>query len=488
MWHSPETRSTRHDRLLCLLRPLVLLVSLGGISPALPVQPETVPDLPDVAVDEFSAPVRQQILEARAAAQASPQNASASARLGRILHTYKLMPPAITCYRRARLLDPDNRELLYYLGIARLQSGQDAAAIADLRETLRLMPDYQPARLRLAELLLKKGDIDESIQLFETLLEAEPDTAWALHGLGQAHASRGDTDAAIVFYEQAVTQYARFGPAHYALGMLYRDKGDTGRARQHLERYQQHPKETPPHDDPLLEALLELDISPSTRIRRAQQLLRNGQTAQAEQLLRQAVEADPQSVPGHSELVRLYHQTGDFDKARKHYEAAVALYPGAVLAGLEYGNFLAEHGRFDEAVTAFAQVLEFHPGDADAHGLLGQAYEELGRTEEASRHYQAALASDPNNRHANFLQGRHLLTRGQTDEARVYFDRAIATADRDAALYLYQTALACHSASERDLALSYLQRARTAAADTGQRRLHGQITQTLANWQGATTR
>ena len=67
------------------------------------------------------------------------------------------MPPAITCYRRARLLDPDDRELVYYLGIARLQSGDDAAALADLRETLRLMPDYQPARLRLAELLMKTG-------------------------------------------------------------------------------------------------------------------------------------------------------------------------------------------------------------------------------------------------------------------------------------------------------------------------------------------
>ncbi len=488
MPYSPVTCNARHDRRSRLLRLPVLLLALGSTPPALPAQPGTPPDLPQVVVDEFSAPVRQQILAARAAAQASPQDATASARLGKILHSYKLMPPAITCYRRARLLDPDDRELVYYLGIARLQSGDDAAALADLRETLRLMPDYQPARLRLAELLLKNGDIDAAIQLFETILKAEPDTAWALHGLGQAHAGRGDADAAIRYYEQAVANYERFGPAHYALGLLYRDRGDTAQAREHLERYQQHPKETPPHNDPLLEALLELDISPSTQIHRAQLLLRNGQTAGAEQLLKQAVKAEPQSVPAHSELVRLYHQTNNFDMARQHYEAAVALYPGAVLAGLEYGNFLAERGRFDEAATTFARVLEYHPGDADAHGLLGQAYEELGQPEKASSHYQAALASDPTHRHANFLQGRHLLNSGRTQAARVHLDRAIATADRDTAMYLYQTALACHSASEHELALSYLQRARTTAADSGQRQLHGQIMQTLANWQGATRR
>jgi tetratricopeptide (TPR) repeat protein len=488
MLHNPAIRNARHDRLSCLLRLAVLLLAPVVTSPALPAQTGTLPDLPQVVVDEFSAPVRKQILAARAVAQASPQDAPASARLGKILHTYKLMPPAITCYRRARLLDPGDREVVYYLGIARLQSGDDVAALADLRETLRLMPDYQPARLRLAELLLKSGDIDEAIRLFETILRAEPDTAWALHGLGQAYASRGDAEAAIRYYEQAVAQYERFGPAHYALGLLYRDRGDAGPARQHLERYRLHPKETPPYNDPLLEALLELDISPSTQIRRAQLLLHNGQTDEAEKLLRQAVEADPQSVPGHSELVRLYHQTSDFDKARQHYEAAVALYPGAVLAGLEYGNFLAERGRFDEAAATFARVLEYHPGDADAHGLLGQAYEELGRTEEASHHYQAALESDPTNRHANFLLGRHLLASGRADDARIYLDRATSTADRETAMYLYQTALACHSAREHDLALSYLQRARTAAADSGQQGLHGQIMQTLANWQGATRR
>ena len=476
------------NTLTTLLHPILLILSLTLAPPALPAQPDSIPDVPDVVVDDFSAPVRQQILEAHASAKASPQDAAASARLGRILHAYKLLPPAISSYRRARLLDPADAELAYYLGIARLQSGDDAAALADLRETLRLMPDYQPARLRLAELLLKRGDLDEAIGLFDTVLAASPGTTWALQGLGQAHAGKGDTDPAIRYYEKAVAQYERFGPVHYALGLLYRDRGDSERARQHLERYRRHPKQTPPHDDPLLQALLVLDISPSTQIRRAQQRLRNGQTAEARKLLEQAIEGDPRSVQAHSELVRLYHQTGDFDRARQHYETAAALYPGAILAGLEYGNFLAERGKFDEAAVVFARVVEYHPAHADAHALLGQADEELGRTDKAAQHYQAALASDPTNRHANFLQGRYLLNSGQTDEARIYLDRAVASSDGDTALYLYQSALACHSASERDLAMSYLQRAGTAAAESGQRQLHVQIMQTMTNWQRATSR
>ena len=490
MYYNTTTHSPGQDILSCLLRlPLLLLaLALAATPPALPAQTLTLPDVPDVVVDDFSAPVRQQILEAHDSAKATPQDATASARLGRILHAYKLLPPAITSYRRARQLDPDDPELAYYLGIAQLQSGDDAAALTDLRESLRIMPGYQPARLRLAELLLKNGDLDEAIQLFENVLEAEPGTSWALHGLGQAHASKGETDSAIRYYEQAVAQYERFGPVHYALGLLYRDKGDAARARQHLESYQQHPKETPPHNDPLLKKLLLLDISPSTQIRRAQQLMRDGQTAEARKLLEQAVEGDPESVQAHSELVRLYHQTGDFDRARQHYEAAVALYPGAILAGLQYGNFRAERGEFDEAATVFARVVEYHPAHADAHALLGQAYEELGQQDKALQHYQAALAGDPTNRHANFLQGRHLLNSGRVDEARVYLDRAVATPDRQTAVYLYQTALACHSVNERDLALSYLQRARTAAADGGQRQLHAQIMQTLTNWQGTTSR
>ena len=97
----------------------------------------------------------------------------------------------------------------------------------------------------------------------------------------------------------------------------------------------------------------------------------------------------------------------------------------------------------------------------------------------------AALASDPTNRNANFLQGRHLLNSGQADEAREYLDRSAANPDRQTAMYLYQAALACHAANEHELALTYLQRARTEAADGGQRQLHAQIMQTLTNWQGA---
>ena len=461
----------------------LLLLALIPASPTLSAPPQTLPDVPNVVVDDFSAPVRRQIREAQAAAQAAPEDAAASARLGRILHAYKLLPPAITAYRRALQLDPDEPETRYYLAIARLQSGDDAAARSDLQETQRRLPDYQPARLRLAELLLKNGENDEAIRLFETLLKAEPGTPWALQGLGQAHAANGDTDAAIRYYEQAVAKHERFGQVHYALGLLYRDRGDADQARDHLQRYQRHPEDKPPHDDPLLQALLELDISPSTQIRRAQQLLRNGQTQQAEQLLQEAVAAEPDSVPGHGELVRLYHQSGDLDKARQHYEAAVSHYPGAILAGLEYGNFLAERGRFDQAVTVFGQVVEYHPGHADAHGLLGQAYEELGRSDDAARHYQAALANDPNNRHANFLQGRYLLRHGRADEARIHLDKATGILDRDTPLYLYQAALVCQEAGEGELALGYLQRARTLAAEGGQRQLLGQIMQTLTNWQ-----
>ena len=178
MPHRTARHSPGQHRPACRLHLIVLLSALAVTAAAGPPGDETLPDIPVLTVEEFSAPVRRQILDARAAAQNAPQDAAASFRLGRILHVYKLLPPAIDSYRRAVQLDPDNRELVYYLGIARLQSGDDAAALADLRESLRRMPDYQPARLRLAELLMKSGELDEAIRLFETVLENEPGNAW----------------------------------------------------------------------------------------------------------------------------------------------------------------------------------------------------------------------------------------------------------------------------------------------------------------------
>jgi tetratricopeptide (TPR) repeat protein len=441
------------------------------------------PPLPALAVDEFAAPVQEQIRTAYAAVQQDPKNATLNRQLGRVLHAYKLDTGAIISYRRARLLDPGSYEVAYYLGIAQLQSGNDSAAMEQLAEALTLNPDYQPARLRLAELLMKTGQLDEAGQLYTTLLDSPVDAARGHYGLGQIAFRGGDTATAITQYHQALQLFESFGPVHYALALAYRDKGDIRMADQHMALYRQYQKNGPPYNDPLLEALDELDISTRSAIRRARQQFESGRYPEAAKLLEAAVSTDPQSVEAHMKLVRLYSLMGDFEQLEQHYRAVVSLDPDLPAAHLLYGQALGDAGHYEQAIESLRKVFETEPDHVQANTYLAQACEELGRNDEALQHYRLAVAGEPNNRFVNYLLGRRLLADGQTAEATGHLEQATGPEDEQTVFYLYHTAIALDAAGTREQARPYLQRAREVAVAGGHQQLLGDIIRTQTQWQ-----
>ena len=468
-----------------LLHILVLLslVTVTSCSCDRAADPEQgLPAIPELAIADFAVPVQQQIMTAHAHLQANPLDAAANAGLGKILHAYKLLPWAISCYERARVLEPDDYTTAYYLGIASAQAGADAAAIDNLHAALQLHPEYAPARLRLAELLFKSGQLDAARALFEALLTRDADSPWAHHDLALVLTAQGEQPAAIDHNLRAVELFEAFGPAHYALALAYRDRGETEQAARHLARYKQHPDSKPPHVDPLMQALFELDISASAHIGRAKRLEAAGRQADAAQALEQAVAMEPESIEARSRLIGLYDALNDFDRAQQHYLAVTAIQPNAVLANLRFGAFLGRLGQLTEAAAAFERVLQTSPDNTMAHTLLGQALEEMQQPDAAERHYRLALASDPLNHQASILLARLLAKTGRIDAATPLLLKTLAAAERNHAFFLYQVALVYAAADRTGTAQDYLQQAREAALQDGQHSLLEQVLQTGRQW------
>lgn len=464
-----------------VLLPLVMLAAYSCDHGAAPGQ--ELPAIPELTVADFAVPVQQQIMDARAQLQANPLDTAANVNLGNILHAYKLLPWAITCYERARVLEPGDYATAYYLGIANAQAGADAAAIVNLRAALQLHPEYAPAQLRLAELLFKTGRLDEARALFEAVLTSDANSPWAHHQLAQVLTAAGELPGAMDHNRRAVGLFDSFGAAHYALALAYRDRGEAEPAARHLARYRQHPDSKPPRVDPLLEALLELDISASAHIRRARRLEAAGLRADAVQALEQAVAMEPGSIEARSQLIRLYDALNDFDRAQQHYLAVTAIQPNAVMANLRFGEFLGRLGRLPEAAAAFERVLQANPDNTMAHTLLGQALEELQQPDAAERHYRLALASDPLNHQASILLARQLAGTGRIDAATPLLMKTLDTVEKNRAFYLYQVALVYAAADRSGTAREYLQQARDAAAQEGQHSLLEQIAQTGRQWE-----
>jgi tetratricopeptide (TPR) repeat protein len=426
-------------------------------------QTTVVPPLPKVVTSGFPVRVRAQVETALRDSSAHPEAAAACGRLGMVLHTYSELDLAEICYRRAHLLDPKAFEWAYYLAVVEQIHGETKPAVADARAAVRLDPASRPARMRLAESLLQAKEFKESRRLYEKLVAEEPDLAVYHYGLGKALAAQGSTDPDLM--KGAIEQYRRacelspvFSAARYALAMAYRQTKDIEQASRELAIYQRNPGGMPP-EDPMMAQITALNQGGLIRAQAAQQYLAQGRPDEAAKQLETAVANDPGDETAHSNLVAVYWELQQWDKAEQHYRIAVKLNP-ATSSHYVFGLVMLDQKRYPEAAEAFRRALMLNPRDNGANTQLGRVLELQGDLKAAIRQYEIALESDPNSRATNYVLGVALLKQGQgqaaiehllktlqqpVDEKTQGYTRELAAAyrkvgDENRARYFYQMA------------------------------------------------
>ncbi len=82
--------------------------------------------------------------------------------------------------------------------------GKDDDAIDELRQVVRLKPDYLDAQLRLADALFAKGDFEEAKIYYIAALRSDPKLVVAYNSLGKIYLSQGQLSQAIVQFSEAL--------------------------------------------------------------------------------------------------------------------------------------------------------------------------------------------------------------------------------------------------------------------------------------------
>jgi predicted O-linked N-acetylglucosamine transferase (SPINDLY family) len=152
---------------------------------------------------------------------------------------------------------------------------------------------------------------------------------------------------------------------------------------------------------------------------------RSGRLAEAEQLYRRILHADPASFAAQHMLGVLAAQTGRIDEALDMIGAALKINPRDAGALVNYGNVLCLKGRFAEAAESYDRALAIRP-DADVFKSRGHALQGARRLEEALASYRQALAFNPSDIQALYKQGVVLGEMGQSDQAMASYDHLLA--------------------------------------------------------------
>jgi tetratricopeptide (TPR) repeat protein len=284
-----------------------------------------------------------------------------------------------------------------------------------LRQPAGIAPMFAPSAYARAFQLLAAGALDQAVDEFRTAavrdsLRVSETERNSDARRGTAAFSDGDLRTAIQDLELAVNQLPDSTEPRSVLGLAYAADEQYKRSIEQLKvvvRLQ-------PEDDRARLALSDV-------------LVLAKRPLDAEQVLRDTLDAIPGSGGAHYQLALLYESLGRFGEAIAELERA-AMVPPVIGEDQLYstlGVLYLNAANLDGALSAYRRRVVTNPNNSDAHRQLGQIYVELGRHQEASAEFTAALLLDPANTEAHASRAQLYLRLGEYAAAEMSARRAL---------------------------------------------------------------
>lgn len=453
----------------------VALVLTASVSTAQPATQEL-----KLSLEAYPTEIRQDLARPYADARSHPQDANAVGSLARVLQAWEQWETAHSVYTRAISLAPGSFDWHYLDACVLDRLARPHDAVAQLREAVKIRPEYLAARVRLADALLSAGELNESRTMFAVLAhepEAEP---LGLFGLGRILAAEGKHEEAVQTIQRAIKLFPEWGGAQYSLALSLRALGRRSEAEQALQRHVEYGTRWPAVNDPVLSAVSDIRNDSAARFRRARKLADDGNVNGAIAEFESVLAEDKSLALAHSSLVKLYGRIGNWSKAEEHYRAAVGLGSGLAELHYDYGVLLGLQQKWDEAQAAYRQAIAINPNYPEAHNNLGQILERSRQFDQALGEYRSAVTDRPTFRLARLNVGRMLIALGRPDEAIAELQKITQPRDAEAPRYLFALSAAYMRAGRKEEGVRWATDARQLALQYGDTALAAAIERDLA--------
>ena len=316
----------------------------------------------------------------------------------------------IRILEQARTANPDSIEPALALARVRMGAGQPREAVPVLQQALAKHPDDRQLLDALGSAYLATDERQQAISAFEQLVRTDPKSPAVHVRMGEVKAALGDTAGATASFRQAAELDPKAIPPRIGIAAMLLKEGRKDEARGVAAALQKELPNSPAGlalEGDLLAAdgrwgdaagsyrkALAVERSTPLVVKLHQALSRADRTAEADAVLREAVNAAPADVP-----LRLY--AGEravaaqrWPAAVEHYEVALKTAPGNVLALNNLAWALKEVGNPLAAQVA-EQALERAPNSPAVLDTLGVILSERGEHPRALELLKRATSMAP---------------------------------------------------------------------------------------------
>lgn len=277
-----------------------------------------------------------------------------SAVVSAVLASYWKNP--IMYFERAVKVRPDSFFSHSNLGQLFVTSLRFKEAEVELRETLRLRPDYVPALQGMGIVATNRGSNAEAISYFTRAVQLAPRIADSQFYLGNMYVAEKRYDEALPYLSEALQLHPGHALAHGSMGNLYYARKDYDRAFFHFQEA--------------------VRLKPSfieARINYATALNLKGRAADAVVQLQEALRIDPNSAPATRNLGNIYFNQSRWEDAINTYTRAITLDQTSADAYYKIGVAYSSVGKRDQAVSNLTRALQLNPNLPAAREALVKA-------------------------------------------------------------------------------------------------------------------
>lgn len=425
----PPTSETLPGRVNGLRRRLLIVTLVVGIGLAGCLGTwfyyrSITPSPPDLDLTGLDPAVVSLIEQARAAVTKEPRSAAAWGRLGMVLAAHERTGEANRSFAQAERLDPTEPRWPYHQGVA-LTLGAPEEALPKLRRAAeRCSPENEAVFLRLAELLLLQGHLDEAARWFETLLQQSKAQPRAHLGLARLALARGDLEQSLSHLGPALTDPRTQKAAHQLLATIEARRGDGTAAAEARARADRMPDD-PLWPDPFIQEVWQFRTGKQAELSRADELLRQDRVAEAVSLLQRTVRTYPDSDWGWYLLGKALNRRQEWEASEQALRRAAQLAPGAPEVQFYLGVALYHRRDYHAAAAAFQRATELKPSYDLAHFNLGHCRDLAGDPAGADAALQAALRCNPELVEAHAARADLLIRQRRSAEAFAHLQKAL---------------------------------------------------------------
>ena len=305
-------------------------------------------------------------------------------------------------FQNAVQAKPRNPEPLVLLGESYLNQFMLPTAISYFRKATELDPNYAPAQLRMADLMLRTHNDQlskEAESRIQKVLTGNPGDDDALLALAGVRVQLGKVEDAEKYLNEVLRRSPTNLKSAIALAQVKLNQRDFKAAEQ----------------------ILKQSVEGSPKSADAATALGTyyagvGQLPEGEGMFRKAVQLDPNNSGALTALGEVQMLMGKPADAEKTYKAVAAL-PGTTNT-LAYAVFLMRQNRRPEAVLELERQNKANPNDRIARTALVAGYLTTDRMEAAESVLNAVLKANGKDQEALIQRSQVYLRKGEYDQAK----------------------------------------------------------------------